>query len=291
MKARPSLLRTCGMAVLMGALACSSHAQGSASAGSLQLLPQRVPNPGRIIPKDAPTTLASWGTGFVIAPGHVLTAYHVVQNKNQIRVGPVGQTETGRPRWLQAELVKTDPAKDLALLSIAESLPAMKLHPGSTVPIGLEAVVMGFPQPRIQGASRKITAGIVNGYRNALSSSPDEGMLQISAEVSNGNSGGPVMAPDGTVIGMVQKKIHAARAADRTQDVLINVGYALRSSQMVDFLRAAQVPFQAQAINLSIMLRPHQIFEMHQQSVLAVMGRNTPNDSPPQEQELPREQP
>jgi hypothetical protein len=100
-----------------------------------------------------------------------------------------------------------------------------------------------------------------------------------------------VIAPDGTVIGMVQKKIHSTRAADRTQDVLINVGFALRSSLMLDFLRAAQVPFQTQNVNLSSLLRPHQIFDMHQQSVLAIMGRNTPTDAPALEQELPKEQP
>lgn len=291
MKPLRSPSRTCGVAILFATIAWSSHANAPASPGHLQILPQLIPNPVRIIPKENQTSISSWGTGFVISPGYVLTAYHVVQQKNQIRVGPIGLTESGRPRWLQAELVKTDPGKDLALLSISESLPAMKLHPESTVPIGLEALVIGFPQPRLQGTSRKITAGIINGYRNTLSSSHDEGMLQISTEVSNGNSGGPVIAPDGTVIGMVQKKIHTARVADQTQDVLINVGFALRSSQIVDFLRAAQVPFQTQAINLSIMLRPHQVFEMHGQSVLAITGRNTRKDSPLQEQELPKEQP
>ncbi len=291
MKPIRSPSRTCGLAILFVTLAWNSHANAPASPGQLQILPQLVPNPVRIIPRENQASISSWGTGFVIAPGYVLTAYHVVQQKNQIRVGPIGLTETGRPRWLPAELVKTDPGSDLALLSISESLPALKLHPGITVPIGLEALVIGFPQPRLQGASRKITAGIVNGYRNTLSSSPDEGMLQISAEVSNGNSGGPVMAPDGTVIGMVQKKIHTARVADRTQDVLINVGFALRSSQIVDFLRTAQVPFQTQAVNESIVLRPYQVFETHGPSVLAITGRHMPNDSPPKEQEQPREQP
>ena len=87
---------------------------------------------------------------------------------------------------------------DLGLL-LTLALPALALHPQPTVPIGLEALAIGFPQPRVQGASRKITQGIVNGYRNNDSNQTDQGWLQISAEVSQGNSGGPVLAADGTV--------------------------------------------------------------------------------------------
>jgi S1-C subfamily serine protease len=259
----------------------ASHIHGTPAPTGLEVLPQAVPYSTRIVPKETTTLIGSWGTGFVIAPGYVLTAYHVVHQKNQIRVGPVGQTATGRSRWLKADLVKVDAINDLALLSIPEILPAVKLHPGKKVPIGLEAFVIGYPQPRLQGSSQKITAGIVNGYRNTRNSPSEAGLLQISAEVSNGNSGGPVIAPDGTVIGMVQKKIHTTRAAERMQDVIINVGYALRSEQILDFLSSTQVSVQTQTVNLSSTLRPYQIFEMYQHSVLTVIGRSQPENATP----------
>lgn len=269
-------------------LAC--HAQTPNWTTRIQALPQVVPDPAKIVPRETSVQGSSWGTGFVVAPGYMLTAYHVVQRRSEIRVGPVGTTDAGRARWLMAELVKTDPANDLALLKIPETLPALKLHPYATVPVGLEAFVIGYPQPRIQGASRKMTSGIVNGYRNSALNQPDNGMLQISAEVAQGNSGGPVMAADGTVIGMVQKKLNAARVAEKTQDWLTNVSYAMRSSQMVDFLRSTEAAYQTQTVNLNTTLRPYQLFELHQQSVLAVIGRSgTASQAPAPGPDLPGE--
>lgn len=272
-------------------LCLNAQAQTPNWSHRIQALPQVVPDPVKVIPQEQPKQSSSWGTGFVIAPGYMLTAYHVVQQKSQIRVGPLGLAGTGPARWLTAELVKTDPSVDLALLKIPENLPVLKLNPSPSIPVGLEAFVIGYPQPRIQGASRKITSGIVNGYRNPSLNQPESGMLQISAEVSQGNSGGPVLAPDGTVIGMVQKKINATRVAEKTQDLLVNVNYALRSSQMVDFLRSTEAAYQTQSLQLGNALRPYQIFEMHQHSVLAVMGRGQPSETPPSEHELPKEQP
>jgi S1-C subfamily serine protease len=61
------------------------------------------------------------------------------------------------------------------------------------------------PGPKVQGLSKKITQGIVNGYRSERQNAQDVGYLQISAEESKGNSGGPVFAADGSMIGLVQR--------------------------------------------------------------------------------------
>lgn len=286
------ILRPCHIASFLACLipvVCTcSLGQTNNWSQRIQVLPQVVPDPARITPKAPSAQSSSWGTGFVVAPGYLMTAYHVVRDRTQIRVGPV-RSGSGHSHWLPAELVKTDPANDLALLKVAEDLPALKLNPSASTPVGIEAFVIGYPQPRIQGASRKITSGIVNGYRNTHLNQPESGLLQISAEVSHGNSGGPVLAPDGTVIGMVQRKINSSRAAERAQDFLVNVSYALRSSIMVNFLESAQIEFQTQRLRLDTALRPYQIFEMHQQSVLAIIGRGQASESPPSDNELPKE--
>ena len=190
-------------------------------------------------------------------------------------VGPVGLGPTGKPRWLMAQVVHTDPTLDLALLKAKIDLPALALHPGAVIPLGLEISVIGYPQPRIQGMSKKITQGIVNGYRNESPANAEQGYLQISAEVSQGNSGGPVMAPDGTVIGMVQKKLNAPKLAERTQDLMVNVNYALRSSLLIEFLQNSPVTARQQNLSLVKVLRPYQLFEQTQSSVLAVIGRGS----------------
>ncbi len=284
--------RTALLAGLVISPCQACHAQNANNWSTrIQALPQVVPEAARVIPPAPAAHSSSWGTGFVIAPGYVLTAGHVVSQRNQIRVGPVGQTESGQPRWLSAELVKVDVAQDLALLKIPEKLPSLKLNAANTTPIGIEAFVIGYPQPRIQGASRKITAGNVNGYRNMNMNQPDQGLLQISAEVSRGNSGGPVIAPDGTVIGMVQQKINTSRTAEKVQDFLVNVSFALRSAKIVDFLRSTEVAYETQPLRLDTALRPYQIFDMHQQSVLAVIGRWQKPEAPLSEHELPKEHP
>ena len=98
-----------------------------------------------------------------------------------------------------------------------------------------------------------------------------------------GNSGGPVIAPDGSVIGMVQQKLNTQTIAERTKDFLVNVSYALKSEQLLKFLEdspiAQEVNSQVKRISLNTVLRPYQIFEQSQGSVVSVIGRNTSTDS------------
>lgn len=221
------------------------------------------------------TTSVSWGTGFVVAEGYLLTAHHVVKGRSSIFVGPVGLGPTGQPRWVLAQVAHTDPALDLALLKARIELPPLPLNPEATIPLGLEVSVIGYPQPRLQGMSKKITQGIINGYRNESATHIDSGYMQISAEVSQGNSGGPVLAPDGTVVGMVQRKLNTNKVSERAQDLLINVNYALRSSVLLQFMQNSPASARQQTLSLSKVLRPYQLFEQTQDSVLAVLGQGT----------------
>ena len=214
-------------------------------------------------------TASNWGTGFVVSEGFVITAFHVIQGRNNVLVGPLAGG-----RWASAEIVQSDPGLDLALLKTRIDLPPLRLAPSVDVPAGLEVSVIGFPQPRFQGLGKKITNGIVNGYRSERQNAQDIGLFQISAEVSRGSSGGPVFAPDGAVIGMVQRKINAQKVAEQTEDLVVNVNYALRSSQIIKFLQAGPASPRVQNLSLSTVLRPYQIFEQTQASVLAVIGRS-----------------
>jgi S1-C subfamily serine protease len=214
-------------------------------------------------------TVSTWGTGFVVGEGYVLTALHVVQGQSGLFVGPDAAN-----RMVPAELVQTDATLDLALLKARLDYPPVVFAPTTNLPTGLEISVIGFPQPRFQGLGKKITQGIINGYRNERHSAQDKGLFQISAEVSKGNSGGPVFAPDGTVIGMVQRKINAKRVAEQTEDMLINVSYALRSSQIIAFLQSGPASPRIRNLSLSTVLRPYQIFEQSQLSVVGVIGRS-----------------
>ena len=208
------------------------------------------------------------GTAFSVADGFWLTALHVIDGKDFVLLGPL---EKGR--WIRADVVKTDARLDLALLKARASRPVLSFARWNEVPVGLEVSVIGFPQPRVQGLSKKITQGIINGNRSDRHESVDTGYFQLSAEVAMGNSGGPVLAPDGSVVGMVQKKVNVQRVAERTQDVLVNVSFALKSAQLLDFLRDTPALPTVHALNLDTVLRPYQLFAQTEASVLAVVAR------------------
>jgi S1-C subfamily serine protease len=245
----------------------SAWAQGEAPPAN----PTPAASPPSPIVAPTPSTSLQLGSGFVVSEGYVLTAHHVVQGRSQIYVGPVANN-----RWVLAELVKTDPKLDIALLKAKVVMPALAFANSMEVPTGLEVFVLGYPQPRVQGMSKKITQGIVNGNRSAPGQTETH-QFQISAEVAMGNSGGPVLAPDGLVIGMVQQKLNSQTIADRTKDFLVNVSYALKSEQLLKFLEdspiALEVNSQVKRLSLNKVLRPYQIFEQSQGSVVSVIGR------------------
>ena len=246
------------------------------SQGESQPHASSSPTPAIVAPTPTNNNL-QLGSGFVIADGYVLTAHHVIMGRNNIFVGPVTTN-----RWVLAEVVKVDPKLDIALLKAKVVMPSLRFANSMEVPTGLEVFVLGYPQPRVQGMSKKITQGIVNGNRSAPGQTETH-QFQISAEVAMGNSGGPVIAPDGSVIGMVQQKLNTQTIAERTKDFLVNVSYALKSEQLLKFLEdspiAQEVNSQVKRISLNTVLRPYQIFEQSQGSVVSVIGRNTSADS------------
>jgi len=208
------------------------------------------------------------GTAFVVAaPDYLVTALHVVRGQNQILVGPID----GR-RFAKAVLVASDEANDLALLRAPVSRPPLDIALWDSVPIGLEVFVMGYPQPRYQGAEKKITQGIFNGQRGN-----DKGIhFQLSAEIQKGNSGGPALAPDGSVLGVIQSKLNALSVAEKTKDLPQNVNFALKSSVLISFLERAEVPITLSRVDLSRSARPYEVFKRYEGAVLMVLARNRP---------------
>jgi serine protease Do len=219
-------------------------------------------------PTNSPKT--SFGTGFAVSSEYILTAYHIVVNKQELWVGPV----EGKS-WTRAQLIKAAPELDLALLSANVNAKPLALASWDDVPIGLEVFVIGYPQPTLQGLSKKITQGIINGMRSEKEGSASSKLFQFSAEVNKGNSGGPIIAADGVVVGMVQKKLDALGVAERTHDLAINVNYGLKSNYLVEFLNGTPAQKIPQAVSLRSVLRPYQIYAQHENSVFAVLGRDS----------------
>jgi S1-C subfamily serine protease len=137
------------------------------------------------------------GSGFVIAPdGYVLTNSHVVDRAAAVRVA------MGDGRTLPAHRVGEDPATDLAVVKIdASSLPYVELCDAVRVRPGQLAVAIGNPL----GFQSTVSAGVVSALGRSLRGRDGrliEDVVQHTAPLNPGSSGGPLVDSAGRVLGV-----------------------------------------------------------------------------------------
>ena len=178
----------------------------------------------------------STGTAFSVAPQLLVTNHHVISGCSTLSV----ITPEGRRA---ASVVSAEASIDLALLRVFGMRGAIaNLRTPRSVALGETISVFGFPLTGTLSSSGNFTGGLVSslqGLRNAA------GEIQITAPVQPGNSGGPVMDASGLVIGVVQSKLDAVRAAALTGDMPQNVNFAVALDVLADFLEMNQVPFRS----------------------------------------------
>lgn len=142
------------------------------------------------------------GTAFVVAPGGIaITNYHVVEGPARLLVKLPGRAEP-----VPAEILASDPLRDVALLKVAVP-PGVNLLP---IPLsreparrGSRVLAIGFPPIGPGGGpGLKLTQGIVSATPKE---SPD-GMFVLDCRVNPGNSGGPLCDVNGNAVGMVTAK-------------------------------------------------------------------------------------
>jgi serine protease Do len=134
------------------------------------------------------------GSGFVIrADGLIVTNRHVVNGALTIHVHlPDG-------RDVPAKLLGADAVTDIALLKVnAGNLAALRLGSSQSVSVGDPVIAIGNPF----GLGQSVSAGIISARGRTLEDDPYIDFLQTDAAINHGNSGGPLMSPDGTVVGV-----------------------------------------------------------------------------------------
>ena len=171
--------------------------------------------------------LDSNATGFFIShQGHLVTAYHAVENRKVAVVLPDG-------RAVSADLVKHNKQADLALLKISETTPFLPIARPENIDIGLEIMTIGYPMMTVQGTSAKASRGIINSL---VGFHEDKSSFQFDAATARGNSGGPVIGPGGIVVGVVNGKLHTTKVLERTKEWIVNVNYATNVTTLLQFL-------------------------------------------------------
>ncbi|QRY40743.1 MarP family serine protease [Microbacterium hominis] len=155
------------------------------------------------------------GSGFVAAPGLVVTNAHVVAGVDT----PVVELPGGRAT--EGRIVLFDAVDDLAVISIGD-LAATPLALADPAAPGTQAAVQGYPHG---GPFTSISAGVLSVASVPVpdiydaSAAPRE-IYALDADVQPGNSGGPLLTGDGEVVGVV-----FARGADGE-----GRGYAMTTS-------------------------------------------------------------
>jgi S1-C subfamily serine protease len=137
------------------------------------------------------------GSGFVVtADGYGLTNSHVVGN----RAGLTATTADGDR--LDARVVGDDPATDLALVRLAaRDLPFAPLGNSDALRVGQLLIAMGSPF----GFQSTVSTGIVSALNRTMRSEEGrliENIVQHSAPLNPGNSGGPLVDSRGRVVGV-----------------------------------------------------------------------------------------
>jgi S1-C subfamily serine protease len=178
------------------------------------------------------------GTGFFVAPHRVLTNHHVVERCTALTVrGVDGKTVT-------AELVADEKARDLALIKTeAVAVSIATFRPTATTRIGEAVATVGYPDQGLPRIEPFLTLGTMAGGDRADGPS----RFVIRADVRPGNSGGPVLDERGQVVGVVNAKIDTVRVYQRTGQKVDNVGFAIATGPVLEFLTQSGVkPSQAE---------------------------------------------
>lgn len=177
------------------------------------------------------------GTGFLVSTnGHVVTNQHVVEGC----VGDIQGNLTGEaPATLR--VVSTDETNDLALLQVPGTFKEVAKIKDKAVQSGDSVVAIGFPFHGLLTSDFTVTTGIVSSLSGLLN---DTRFLQISAAVQPGNSGGPLLAASGDVVGVVAAKLNALKVVRATGSIPENINFAIKTGALRDFLDNSVVPYQ-----------------------------------------------
>jgi S1-C subfamily serine protease len=187
-----------------------------------------------------------FGTAFYITgEGHLLTNAHVVKECKSITVSHVAEDP------IAARPLALDVTNDLAIISTG-SKPEAVASFRPAVRLGEAVAAYGFPLTGLLSSSGNFTVGNVT----ALSGLKDDSrVLQISAPVQVGNSGGPLLDETGAVVGIVVSKLNAIAVATATDDLAQNINFAIKASTARAFAEAQGINLEAAAPGGAI-LRP-----------------------------------
>jgi hypothetical protein len=152
------------------------------------------------------------GSGFIVSKdGKIITNLHVIKDLNTAKV----QLASGDV-FDSLSVLAVDERRDLAIIKVAGfNLTTVELGDSDSLTVGERVVVVGSPL----GLEATVTAGILSAIRDS-----GEGykLLQTDAAVNHGNSGGPLVADNGSAVGVVSSIVRSDSAQGLNFAIPIN---------------------------------------------------------------------
>lgn len=214
-----------------------------ATTAALRNLPSRgdgkggvatLPDVREAFPELSPTVSqapSKAGTAVRVAPQSLVTNLHVVEGCRDIRNAESGEV---------LRLIRGDAATDLALLHSDASGDVVALRAPPAPRAGDEVVVLGFPLRGILSSEMQVTSGVISALSGIDN---DTRLLQVTAPVQPGNSGGPLLDRSGHLIGIVVSKLAAAEVWRLTGALPENVNFAISGDVVRIFLDVSEVEY------------------------------------------------
>ncbi len=165
------------------------------------------------------------GTAFEVKPGVIVTNAHVIAGEANPQVDENGTVFPAVP-------ILFDPRFDLALLRTTAPMgPPLPLDP-ATVSRGTQAAIVGYPD---NGPLTVTGAGVATSLSTVTRDIYDQGLVtkdvyELNAVVKPGNSGSPLVAAGGQVVGLVFSRSTTSP----------DVGYALTSPEVLNEVAQAE---------------------------------------------------
>jgi len=186
------------------------------------------------------------GSGFFIdSSGLVLTTENVVRGAGSIEV------VLADGRVLPARVLGGDQDFNVALLQVEgeEDFPCLELGDSSEVRPGSWAIGVGNPF----GLAGSISWGLISGVRrNGLGTALYEDLIQVTAPINPGDSGGPLLDSHGEVIGVITAALSGYRETEVDWPFLRGLHSRYPAMKPVALFRASQAQGIGFAIPISL---------------------------------------
>ncbi len=194
-------------------LSVSSSASGQNALNAQELFREVSASVVTVAGKNASGELMQ-GSGVVVAPHLIVSNCHVVGGSKQATVEHMGEA-------VQATVISFDTEHDLCLIS-APQIEARPINLGSSTKVSIGEPVFAVGAP--QGLNNTISEGIVSGLRSIDSAK----LIQTTAAISHGSSGGGLFNQYGNLIGITtlyladSQQLNFAVPAEWVSDLVAN---------------------------------------------------------------------